>query len=329
MESEIRIICSKPESCDICYVDNSVGLNYNKGEIRRYVMKKIIIFFSVLAVFILASCDNKNIFGKFHKAGSSSSTEVLLNDANAALEEDNPAKAKEIADKILANEPGNSEALYISAAAGLKEVGFDLGGIITSVIGGSVEGEDADSLLESFENMDLNNVASAINDAVINLKKIADGASDGAIPTDDVDVNLNLGILEVLDAAISLVDFNNNYTIINDTSDVIQIDEDYNVVIQVEGSTYTISDLSNDENSAVLDVLKTMEDDTGKTIADKVTDSIDQISSAVDHLIVANEKAGIVETGDDTSTITDMKKSIDEDLKPELNDFLIKLSTGS
>ncbi|MFH1353546.1 MAG: hypothetical protein ABIH68_08235, partial [bacterium] len=62
-------------------------------------MKKIILPLSVLAVFILASCDNKNIFGKFHKAGSSSSTEVLLNDANAALEEDNPAKAKEIADK--------------------------------------------------------------------------------------------------------------------------------------------------------------------------------------------------------------------------------------
>ncbi|MFH1957861.1 MAG: hypothetical protein ABIJ15_05235 [bacterium] len=292
-------------------------------------MKKIIIPLSVLAVFILASCDNKNIFGKFHKAGSSSSTAVLLNDANAALEENNPAKAKEIADKILAKEPGNSEALYISAQAGLKQAGFDLGGIITSVIGGSAGGEDADSLLKSFESMDLNNVASAINDAVTNLKKIACGNSDGAIPTDDVDVNLNLGILEVLDAAISLVDFNNNYTIINDTSDVIQIDEDYNIKIQVEGSTYTISDLNDPANSAVLDALKIMKDNNGNTIAEKVTASVEQMESAVNHLIVANEKAGIVETGGKTSTITDLKKSI-EDMKLTLNDdFLVKLSTSS
>ena len=84
--------------------------------------------------FILSSCDNKNLFGKFHKAGSSSNVEVLLNDANAALANGDPAEAKQIADKILIQEPNNSEALYVSAAAGLKEAGLDLAGIITNVI---------------------------------------------------------------------------------------------------------------------------------------------------------------------------------------------------
>lgn len=291
-------------------------------------MKKIIMLFSVLAVFILTSCDkNKNIFGRFHKAGSSSSTEVLLNDANAALDQDDPAKAKEIADKILATEPGNSEALYISAAAGLKEVGFDLGGIITSVIGGT-SGSD-DSLLESFKEMNINDVAAAIDEAVTNLKKIADGNSDGAIPWDDVDVNLNLGILEVLDAVINIVDFDNDGIIIGDDNDIIKINENYDVTVKIGTGTYiSIGDIGNPEYAEDLEDLKTTIIE-GKTIAEKVTESITQINNAVEHLIIANEKAGIVEEGDDTSTITDLQKTIDEDMKSALDEFLVQLSTSS
>lgn len=283
-------------------------------------MKKIIMLFSVLAVFILTSCDkNKNIFGRFHKAGSSSSTEVLLNDANAALDQDDPAKAKEIADKILATEPGNSEALYISAEAGLKEAGFDLGGIITSVIGGT-SGSD-DSLLDSFKEMDINNVAAAIDEAVTNLKKIADGNSDGSIPWDDVDVNLNLGILELLDTVIDIVNFDGDDKVVGDEDDVIHIDEDYNVTIRVGGSTKTVSELT-PEDIQSLSTMTYLVDGATVTIAEKLESSLEQMSSAVDHLIVANEKAGIIEEGDDTSTITDLKKSIDEDLKPKLDDFI-------
>ena len=87
---------------------------------------KLLAAIAVLGVFAVTSCDNKNIFGKFHKSGSSASIEVLLSDANAALANDDPAQAKAIADKILAKDPNNSEALYISAAAGLKEAGLDL-----------------------------------------------------------------------------------------------------------------------------------------------------------------------------------------------------------
>ena len=293
-------------------------------------MKKNIISFSVLAIFILASCDNKNIFGKFHKQGSSSSTKVLLNDANAALDEDDPAKAKEIAEKILASDPGNSEALYISAEAGLKEAGFDLGGIITSVIGGT-SGSD-DSILESFKELNINDVAGAINEAVTNLKKIADGKSDGAIPADDVDVNLNLGILEVLDAVINIVDFDNDGVIIEDDGDVIKIDENYDVTVKVgtgTGTYISIGDIGNQEYADDLENLKTTTSIDGKTIAEKVTESVAKIESAVKHLVVANEKAGIVEEGDDTSTITDLKKTIDDDLTSALDDFLVQLSTGN
>jgi len=291
-------------------------------------MKKFIISFLVLAVFILASCDNKNLFGRFHKAGSSSSIEVLLNDANTALEEDNPAKAKEIADKILAKDPGNSEALEISATAGLQEAGFDFGSILTTIMSSGDEA-DANSILDAFKNMDLNNVASAISDAVEKLGVIADGAGDGAIPAGDVAVNLNLGILELLNAAITIIDVDGDGIIIDDDNDVIQIDENYDIKIKVgTGTPKAVTDLTDDDINDLKDLNYVVDGDT-VTLAEKLTASIDQMESAVDHLIVANEKAGIIEEGDDTSTITDMKESIDE-MKSTLNeDLLDKLNADN
>ena len=281
-------------------------------------MKNMIFPFIGLGIMLLlVSCgDNNNIFSRFHKEGSSASIPVLLNDAESALEDNDPSKAKEIADKILAKEPDNSEALYIASAAGLKAAGFDLGGILTTVIGDSQQA--ADSLLDSFGNMDINSVAAAISEAVTNLGKISSGLGDGVIPADDIDVNLNLGILEILDAAVNIIDFDGDGTVTGDTDDVIQIDENYNVSIVIDGNTKSVSDLTEDDISS----LNLITDPDGKTVADKVQESVAQIESAVGHISTAAGSAGLA--GNDT--VGDLTDSLNSSLKPELESFLSKLS---
>ncbi len=279
-------------------------------------MKSKILTAGILSfIFVLSSCENKNLFGKFHRRGSSGNVEVLLNDANASLADKDYSKAKQIADDILAKDPNNSEALYISASAELKESGFDIAGIVTSVISStSSASQSTDSLLETFESLDVNTVAAAISDSVDKLKQIAAGSADGTIPADDVDVNLNLGILEVLDSAINIVDFNDNGIVINDTGDVVQVDENYDVSVKVGSETKKVGDLT----QADYDQLKS---DYGDTLTSKVQESFDEVTSAVDHLSVAEESAGY---SDNESVLGDLKSTI-ETLKPQLNDFLTQL----
>lgn len=281
------------------------------------MINKLFAALAVISVFAVTSCDNKNLFGKFHKSGSSASIEVLLSDANAALANDNPAEAKAIADKILAKDPNNSEALYISAAAGLKVAGFDVAGILISVIG-STATADAGSLLESFANLDLDAIATAINKSVQQLKQIADGNTNGAIAANDIDVNLNLGILEILNAAINIIDFNNNYTILNDTSDVVQVDDNYKVTVKVGTGTYkSVSELTDEE----VNELKALH---GDALADKVGESITQIESAVIHFTVASD--GVA---GGSSIMDDLKNTVSNDLKTVFDDFYSKLTSTS
>jgi len=189
---------------------------------------KLFAALAVISIFAVTSCDNKNLFGKFHKSGSSSNIEVLLSDAESALANDDPAEAKAIADKILLKDPANSEALYISAAAGLKVAGLDLASIITSVIASS-DTVSADLIPAGINLADL---ASATANAVECLKKIADGQADGTIPQDDVDVNLNLGIVQVLNAATMIFDLDGDGLYGEDDSDEpITLTSDFEVVV--------------------------------------------------------------------------------------------------
>jgi len=209
---------------------------------------KLFAALAVISVFAVTSCDNKNLFGKFHKAGSSSNIEVLLSDAESALANDDPAEAKAIADKILLKDPNNSEALYISAAAGLKEAGLDLASIITSVIASS-DTVSADLIPA---NIDLASLASATANAVECLKKIADGQADGTIPQDDVDVNLNLGIVQVLNAATMIFDLDGDGLYGEDDTDgtiePITLTSDFEVVV----NTTALANLKTDTTAQAL-----------------------------------------------------------------------------
>ena len=267
-------------------------------------MWKIGIFLSFLL--LISGCQNSNIFGWLHKEGADKSPEALLADAESMLENDKPTDAKIYAEEILKKDPDNSEALYIHAQATLQEAGFDIGGIISDAIKSADDSQSTDSLLETFESMDINQVAQAINTAVEDLRKIVE-EGDGSISPDDVDVNLNLGILEVLDAALELVDFNDNYVIINDTSDIIQIDENYNVTVKGKqiDEFNPDTDLTSDEKNKLLQ---------------DVENAINQIVDAAEHITTAAQSAGLLDDTE-TSTIEELKQDIETDLKAQLEEL--------
>ena len=264
--------------------------------------------------FILSSCDNKNLFGKFHKAGSSSNVEVLLNDANAALANGDAAEAKQIADKILIQEPNNSEALYVSAAAGLKEAGLDLAGIITNVIVSSnVVGTD---LIP--KNINLADLSAATENAVKNLKKIADGRADGTIPQNDVDVNLNLGICQVLNAATKIFDLDVDGKFGEDDSDEpIQLTSDFEIKIDtvvlenLKSNTTSQAKAVQQVKDAAIQLIggAATEKLLGTTTNVTLTDEEKESKGSIDYLDSALK---VLDLGTGNDSITDIKSNVDK-----------------
>ncbi|MCD6312138.1 MAG: hypothetical protein J7M11_06740 [Elusimicrobia bacterium] len=268
---------------------------------------KLFAALAVISVFAVTSCDNKNLFGKFHKAGSSSSIEVLLSDAESALANDDPAEAKAIADKIIAKDPTNSEALYISAAAGLKEAGLDLASIITSVVAStSTLGTD---LIP--DNINLADLAAATANAVEKLKKIADGQADGTIPQDDVDVNLNLGICQVLNAATMIFDLDGDGLFGDDDSDEpITLTSDFEVTID----TTVLDNLANSISSttAQAQVKEVMILLVGENVAMELTGGATVANPAGGCLDYLDNALGAIDLGLDNNTIDELKINVDE-----------------
>ncbi len=268
---------------------------------------KLFAALAVISIFAVTSCDNKNLFGKFHKSGSSSNIEVLLSDAESALANDDPAEAKAIADKIIAKDPTNSEALYISAAAGLKVAGLDLASIITSVIASS-DTVSADLIPSG---IDLASLASATAHAVECLKKIADGNADGTIPQDDVDVNLNLGIVQVLNAATMLFDLDGDGLYGEDDTDgtlePITLNSDFEVTID----TTILSNLSG--NTTAQDQVKdAMILLVGENVVATLTGGTtveNPAGGCVDYL---GDALVAIDLGVDNDTIDELQINIDE-----------------
>jgi len=302
-------------------------------------MKKLFSIFSLIILLGLAGCQNSNIFGWLHKEGNATSAESLAADAEAALADDNPAKAIEYTEKILAKEPNNSEALYIHAQAVLQQSGFDIGGILSSMIKSGTSGGSSapnlrlmlsqalrrvpseDDLLSSFESLDINAVAQAIGKAVEDLTRIVT-TGDGRIPQNDVEVNLNLGILSVLDAAIKLIDWDGDYVIINDTDDIIKISNagttnEYGVQVMLTEGYVPVDENLTDEQ---IDELKALQDSLGNTLKDRINDMITELETvsipAFDRAltklgqndIITNMKQGLA----------DLKEALETDLYDKL-----------
>ncbi len=183
-------------------------------------MKKLNVLALVIVFGVLISgCENANIFSWTHSGGRDKSVESLLVDAEKALYDENYEEAIEYYNEILDKDPDNSDALYGLAAAELKNAGFDIANLIPKLL-------DDESVETDLIDLNYASIASGTEEAKNALKQIADGQADGAIPADDFDVNLNLGIALTLHAASSLLawaDANDDVT--------VDIKEDYSIVI--------------------------------------------------------------------------------------------------
>ena len=180
-----------------------------------------------LFVFVLAAglfvggCENANIFSWAHRSGRDTSPEALLADGQKAESDGRYDDAIKHYDEILKTEPRNSEALYGKASAELKNAGLNLAEIIPNLINQNPSGTE--DLLGNLM-QDLGALTNGTAAAVEALKKIADGQGDGTIPQDNFDVNLNLGIALVVNAAADLLNWAKK-------SGAVQIDQNFNVIV--------------------------------------------------------------------------------------------------
>lgn len=265
-------------------------------------MKKTILGFALLTLigggFVFYGCSRGNIFSFAHKEGKASSKEALLSDALVALRERDYSTATRYYQELVDRYPNSADALYGYAASVLGEAGLDLPSLLTRVI----ESEDTlaaprltnviaraaalaptKSLIP--EDLDLNRLRTATAEAVNALRKIVEGLTDGAIPADDVDVNLNLAITLVINAACNLIDSNNNGDITSDSGDVIEITEDYEVIFHENVIPH---------GDAVY--------------CAKIDSAITAVLDALDYLQVALVKSGVASD----STIAELRQDVNE-----------------
>lgn len=173
----------------------------------------------LVGLLVLSGCRNGNLFGGLHKRGDSGNIEYLLSDASVALKEKDYAGALALYERVLAQNPSNSEALYGAAVAAIGSSGLNFGTIVNNVVGqnaavsslgikdliaqaqetgASVIG-DSTSILHG---VDRDALLAVIDTAICRLNRIVAGATDGSIQRDDIDVLLNLGSLCLIRAVL-------------------------------------------------------------------------------------------------------------------------------
>jgi hypothetical protein len=188
---------------------------------------------------VFTGCENHNLFSKLH--GDSSDPATLNSEAAIALRDKDFSKAVELATRVLANDPTNSEALYYQASAKMGLTGINLATLVSNVlektaasglsnsgfsglVAASREGSSqsvlggfcgaVDSILNGVNCDSLNQV---IDGVVSNLRTIADGKAHGAISSTDIPLMIDLSILNALAAALTAaysgyLQFNNDGT---------------------------------------------------------------------------------------------------------------------
>jgi hypothetical protein len=251
----------------------------------------------------LWGCKNGNLFGSFHKEGTGTPAAVL-SDAKAALANREFNNAQSYYEKVLVNEPKNSEALYGAATATMGSAGLDLGTLLANVIttkqtlpasGPALHAAlsqaslgvsavsaapDANSLLNS---LDLAAMRAHMNKIICYLLKIRSGHADGRVPRDNINVMVSLAITRTLRAVLRTLD--NNLVDIRKKSD---------------GKSYEVVyvDKTNIKDACSNGILKASLDD--------LFGAVESIKSAVEKV---NPSA--------TSTLAEVK----DDIKASFKDF--------
>jgi len=248
----------------------------------------------LVSMTLICGCRGGNLFGRFHKKGSSGSTEGLMADARSALINKEFDNAKAYYEKIIAKDPGNSNALVGYSQASFGSAGLDLGTIVANVIdsqgsgapqpglagvltaantgaGAGAVGADPGTILYGIK-YDALRVVLGLTGVEPNiiwaLEKIVKGEADGIIPADDPDVNLNLAIAYVLRAAIRLVDY------VNINSDTYTTDTSYNFATDTDAQALARESVRDIKKAyyRISTAIVTISATTGSTVADLLTD---------------------------------------------------------
>ena len=213
-------------------------------------MNKKLLF---LAAVVLSGCENGNIFSWTHSAGGSNSAEALMSDADKAAYDGSYEDAIKYYDEILRKDPGNSRALYGKASAELKNSGLDLSEIIPSFLE-----QDESAGKDLLGSLNLKKLEAGTGEAIDALKAIADGRGDGTIPSDDFDVNLNLGIAIAVNEMADLLNW-------AEASGAVEIKDDFSMEVI---------------------------DDAPDELKDKLMEAKDAIEEAINYLKVAASSSG-------------------------------------
>ncbi len=212
-------------------------------KLDKFNFKKIFYFiFLLFLVLIILGCDNGNIFGWTHNKGSNKDTAALLADGDRALRDKDYKKAERYYREILERDPNNSLALYGLAQALAGQSGLDFNSIVTNILNTSTShGEPLIPNLSDLQRM--YGSSQAMIDA---LEQIASGHADGSIKSNDLDVNANLGVALVINAALGLLDTDRDGQM-NGPNDLVNIDDKYNITLNKD-----INQLTDGEKTAIL-----------------------------------------------------------------------------
>jgi tetratricopeptide (TPR) repeat protein len=204
--------------------------------------KLVAVFLVLLMILSLAGCSKTtNIFRWAHKGGSDTSKESLLADGKAALNGKNFSDALTYYNKLLDQNPNDSQALYGKAQALIGLGGLSLAELIANVVkeaqSTSTSPVIANSEFGAFFSRtqytssptdllpDTLNLPQLYHTAIVVvpvLQQIADGNGDGVIPADDPDVNINLAFFMTIRAVCRLLDDNKD-NIPAGTGDSVQV----------------------------------------------------------------------------------------------------------
>jgi hypothetical protein len=198
---------------------------------------------ALLGLLFSTGCKNGNLFGGMHKSGDSSKTEYLLSDAAVAMHDKDYSTALALYDRVLAQNPGNAEALSGAASAAIGSSGLNFGALVSNILSQSSSLAVSDlgdfvsqareqvrssatspnSLLRGVDLESLNNV---IDQAICRLNQIVLGNTDGTISRNDINTIVNLGALYIVRAVlkplragyIDITNTNGSYGVVVDPS---------------------------------------------------------------------------------------------------------------
>lgn len=279
-----------------------------------------------LVLSITGCSKSVNIFRWAHKGGANTDTESLLADGQSALTDKDYSDALTYYNNILEKDPDNSVALYGKAQAVVGLGGLNLADLIANVIkdaqSGSTSSVIANSEFGAFfsraqyvssetdllpKSVNLAQLYKTANEVVPVLKKISEGLTDGIIPADDADVNINLAFFMMVRAACRFLDSDGDNIPGDDSGDVISVKSDFSMTVP------DISDLTSAQKETLRDQMQNGIDDAFG-IAPNTCGAVNYLEKAIKKI---GSKQG--------SSIQDFKENINElkaDIENEINTSL-------